>query len=382
MFSRTPALDGHWGTKDFIEYWAANQVADSLGNPYDPAQIHAVELLSGRTDSVPLMMWNPPWLLVLMRPVLQRPLERAAAMWMGVNIVMATAACLLIASGYRRARLEAIDLIPAAMAGVLSVPTALTIQLGQVSLVLLLGMALLYWSMRWRHDLLAGVALALLSIKPHLFLLVLVLVAIEVVRARRWRIVTGAVTAMMSLLMVTMLHWFSALPWWIQGVSTPLAGAPPAITWRTPNLPNLLRDLLTPAGGPSPTWPLTAIPFAAAVLCALWVWRRPRDQSLDALLPMVLCVSVIAAPFGWTFDHVVLLVPQIIIFLRAFAEVESAARRWALVVAILLCQLGLVLILTAPDADYSRTWWFPPAILATWWLSSIWSRASGRILSS
>ncbi|MBL0170961.1 MAG: DUF2029 domain-containing protein [Gemmatimonadaceae bacterium] len=379
LVSRTPRQHGDWGTQDFIEYWAANQVVAAHGNPYDAVQMLAVEQASGRTDSIPFMMWNPPWLLVLMQRVLRLPFPSAAAAWIGVNIIMNTVACVLIVSGYRRSRLSAPDIVPAVLASLLSVPMVMTIQLGQVSLLLLLAVALLYWAMRARRDLIAGLALAMLSVKPHLFLLVVVLVAIEVVRARRWRLVVGAVAGISALLIAVLLRASSLMSNWTHGLSEPPAGAPAASTWRTPNLPNVIRELLAQWTGHGPSWPLTVIPLVAAVLCAIWLWRRPHAHALDELLPSVLCLSVIAAPFGWTFDHVVLAVPQIIILVRAFAEVNSVARRWMLIGAVTTCHLGLVVQSQTTGTDYFGFWWFPPAVLGIWVFSSRFISLAARV---
>ncbi|MBL0172266.1 MAG: DUF2029 domain-containing protein [Gemmatimonadaceae bacterium] len=372
MISRTPLQYDDWGTKDFIEYWAANQVALGGENPYDPARLLAVEQAAGRADDVPLMMWNPPWLLVLMRPVLQRSYGLAASTWMGVNVVMATLACLLIASGYRRARLEAIDFVPAALGSLLSMPALMAIERGQVGFLLLLVVATAFWSIRHKHDLLAGAALSVLTVKPHLFFLVAVFAAILIWRERRWRIAIGAACGTGLLLLGTIATSPALVKLWWLSVISPPAGALPAYTWKTPTLAHAVRDLLLRWTGNGSAWPLQVIPIVAVVLFAIWLWRRSRMQTLDELFPLALCLSVIAAPFGWTFDHAVLAVPQVIIFLRAFGEVDRSMRRWALSAAILLCHLGIVVQLVQTGTDYSGFWWFPLAILAVWLMSSAW----------
>lgn len=371
-----PRRHGDWGTEDFIEYWAAYRVAAAGENPYEPARLLAVEQAAGRADDIPLMMWNPPWLLVLMRPVLQKPYSVAASTWAGVNIVLAALACLLIASGYRRSRLEAMDLVPASLGSLFSLPLVMTLERGQVSLVLLAAVAAVYWGVRRHHDVLAGVALSILTVKPHLFFLLAVLVVILVLRERRWRIVIGAASGLGLLLVgAAMQSRVLVEDWWLSVVS-PLAGAPPAYAWRTATLSSAIREVVLQWTGGGPTWPLKAIPIVAVALFSVWLWRRPRAQALDELFPLALCVSVIAAPFGWTFDHVVLAVPQVIVFLRAFGDVERAVHRWALVGAVLVCHLGLVVQLVLTGTDYSGLWWFPSAILAVWLLSSVWGSRS------
>jgi hypothetical protein len=179
--------------------------------------------------------------------------------------------------------------------------------------------------------------------------------------------------AMAVLLAATVIRSGTLIANWTLGLSSTPVGAPAANTWRTPNLPNVVREALAAWTGHGPSWPLTVIPMVAIALCGVWLWKRSREQCLDSLLPLVLCISVITAPFGWTFDHVVLAVPQIIIFVRAFAEYESAARRWSVIGAVATCHLALVLQSQATETDYFGFWWFPPAMLAVWVLSVRWS---------
>ena len=234
LVSRSPRHFGDWGTYDFIEYWAAGQVATLGGNPWDAAQLQVIELAAGRANHTPLMMWNPPWLLVLMRPVLQLPFPHAASVWMGTNLVMATMASVLIVSGYRRSRLEASDLMPAAIVTFASVPAVITPQQGQVSILLLLAVALLYWALRGRHDIAAGVGLSVLSVKPHLFVLVALLVAFTVVREGRWRIVIGAVATMVTLVLATARISPSLLSDWSYAIRNTASGRPPGVRVENP----------------------------------------------------------------------------------------------------------------------------------------------------
>ena len=204
--------------------------------------------------------------------------------------------------------------------------------------------------------------------------------AIVIIRERRWRIVGGAVVVLGALCAASVLQAPSILTDWYDGLRNRPSGAQAALDWRTPNLPSVVRALLSRGGASSPGWPLTVIPAVAAVAAAWALWRAAARQQHDqhdqhdqrgiiALLPPVLCLSVFVAPFGWTFDHVVLTVPQVIIFLRAFSEPLPASRRWLLVALTLLCHAGLVAQSMLTRNDYLGFWWFPPAMLGVWLLA-------------
>ena len=82
------------GTNDFIEYWSAYQLFLGDKNPYDPVLM--LEIQRSLKDSVttPLMMWNPPWLLFFMAPILSFSFGTAASLWFAMNLLFATGAIL------------------------------------------------------------------------------------------------------------------------------------------------------------------------------------------------------------------------------------------------------------------------------------------------
>src|SRR5262245_2694716 len=61
---------GSPGTDDFIEYWTAGQLLRAGENPYDFKRLHELQLQLGSPHDFPIIMWNPPWLLVWIYPVL------------------------------------------------------------------------------------------------------------------------------------------------------------------------------------------------------------------------------------------------------------------------------------------------------------------------
>ena len=52
---------------DFDEYWAAGRLNAGGRNPYDAAAMLQEQRLNGWPESRPVMMYNPPWTLALVR---------------------------------------------------------------------------------------------------------------------------------------------------------------------------------------------------------------------------------------------------------------------------------------------------------------------------
>ncbi|HQH28101.1 MAG TPA: hypothetical protein PLP17_11940, partial [Oligoflexia bacterium] len=85
---------------DFIEYWTAFHIAGRGGNPYDPAAMLAMQRELGRAGTQPLMMWNPPFIFVLLYPILQLPYAASAAVFFWVNVLLLIAAAVIFRSLY------------------------------------------------------------------------------------------------------------------------------------------------------------------------------------------------------------------------------------------------------------------------------------------
>lgn len=66
---------------DFVEYWAAGRLNLQGGNPYSREQLTPVQLETGRSFQVPVMMWNPPWTLPLVMPFGALPYPFSRILW-------------------------------------------------------------------------------------------------------------------------------------------------------------------------------------------------------------------------------------------------------------------------------------------------------------
>ena len=77
---------GGLGTADFIQYWSAASLLIDGKDPYDPGLLLKVQQDLGRTQPQPLRMWNPPWLLIVLLPVLSFDFGLSTAVWLTINL--------------------------------------------------------------------------------------------------------------------------------------------------------------------------------------------------------------------------------------------------------------------------------------------------------
>jgi len=72
---------------DYVQYWAAGRLNLSGGNPYAGDQLLTLERAAGRRTEV-LLMYIPPWTLVLAMPLSLFSYSISRLMWLILSIVM------------------------------------------------------------------------------------------------------------------------------------------------------------------------------------------------------------------------------------------------------------------------------------------------------
>jgi hypothetical protein len=357
---------GSVGSRDFIQYWSAYRALRAGTNPYDGLVLHPIERAAGQSPDATIFMWNPPWTVLLIAPVLELPFEAACLAWIGCNLALVAGIGAIIGdvAWFKNGRSL---VMPAIVAGLLFYPAMETIALGQISLVLALGAALFLRSAVKGNDAAAGLSLVLLSIKPHLFLIFGAWVAYWVVREKRWRVPAFAAIGLFAWVLLTSALWpTSLLDWWMSLGQLPRGpGAESTANWTTSSLASWVRLALLHATGHAPLWPMTVIPFAGLVLTVLYLAIvRPPIAWSEQVHP-VLCLSVGLAPYGWPFDHSVLVLGQIMLVTLAMQPEFSPRRRLAIFAA-LAAMLVVPVELEGPNSGHHLLAWYPWASLFLW----------------
>jgi hypothetical protein len=179
---------------DFPAFWAAGRLAGGGHNPYDPTAVLALQRAAGVRSDVAVMMWNPPWALPLVAPFGLLPFGPAYGCWALVQIGLVVGAARLL--------WRALAPGPAPHAWVsyplalLWVPTAYLVGIGQLTGVVLFGLAGFAAAARRGRPVLAGAAAGLTAVKPHLLVLFAVWLLLEAIARREGRrvVLGGALT--------------------------------------------------------------------------------------------------------------------------------------------------------------------------------------------
>ena len=288
---------------DFVEYWAAGSLILAGQNPYDPGLMFELERSVGYRGERALMMLNPPPVLTIVMPFALLPYRQASVLWLVLNTAVLIWSCKILWEFNRGSPQKR---WVANLCGVVFVPSLFALLLGQISILLLLGIALFLRFERDGRLVAAGAATTLLLIKPHIVYLVGFALVAWWLRTRDWRVILGVALGGIGFLVP--LAFNSA----VYAQFLELTRVESLTHFSTSTLGTLLR---LAARDPN-RFGLQFVPMLLGLAYLATRLRRNRyvDWDWEREMPMLVVVSVATAAYGWVFDQVVLVVAAIPMF--------------------------------------------------------------------
>jgi hypothetical protein len=348
---------------DFAEYYTAGHLNLYGRNPYDGGNVRPFQHDLGLRDTA-IMMWNPPWTLTLVMPLGALPFRAAYALWVLLNLGLLVVAAELLWRGFGG---------PSGARGVAYVltlsfvPTIFLIGSGQITAVVLVGLAGFLAAARAGRWGVAGAAGALTAVKPHLLGLFALMLVLDAIRARSGRrvVLAGLIVGLLACVPPTLANpdvWNQYHAATTGGDSADHHGlthwAPPLAGWW----------LRTGLGLP---FAAQFLPFAvAAVAFVVWYGRQPPTEASNVAdrLPVVVGLSLLAAPYGvWQFDLVLLLVPVLATAARLARRPNPIAIAVGVVVLLLANAAALAMMMNGAESKWYV--WFAPVVLGGCWAS-------------
>lgn len=295
-----PSILGRLGRGDYIAYWSASYLL-ARGENFadDTLMLKAQGEISNSTRDFPIKAWNPPWLLVWLLPYTFVDFNTAASLWLLTNLILLCASSAMLwrlyASSPYRERWFGLTML-----GAVLFPFALTALVdGQVNFIVLFGLACFLFFYRSDHYFSSGLALSLTMVKPQLVFLTIPLVLFDFIRKRNWAVLLGFMTSLTISTLIALVFRPTLLGDYFNSTSNGNL-----LAYLSPTLPVIL-SLVSNA---------PALRFIGLLLLpvALFLIGRFGERfSIGVLVDLSLIASIITAPFLWSYDFVVLLVPLI-----------------------------------------------------------------------
>jgi hypothetical protein len=352
------------GANDFYSRWAGGRafLIDGL-NPYSDEVTHKIQLgMYGHlaeegADQVAFAY--PLYTIYLFFPLSLIPsYPKAQALWQAILEFALLLAVFLTFRIYRWQPKPWL-LVVTCFWSILFYPGARSIILGQFAIVVFALIALALWAVKESRDILAGLCLALSTIKPQMVFLLIPLLLLWAIYHRHWRLVGSFVLSMALLVFSSFLlvpTWpADFLAWIIKYPGYTAIGSP---IWT-----------LTHYFFPQLGTPVEIVISLLVLGYLLYTWRGAVNGSwleFDWVVAMTLIVTNLVALRTATTNYVVLLMPTFIVFKTLEQRFQ---RRGAMLIALieLLLLVGFWLLFAVTVAgDYEHPIMYLPLPIGLW----------------
>jgi hypothetical protein len=272
------------GDIDFRPYWSSTYLFRNGDDFSSPEKMDEVERkLTGWDLPFTMIAWFFPTGNLILLPYTYFTFSRASFYWLITNIVgLFMSAVLIWPKTNKKIWIPLLTVFGFSM-------TLISLKYGQVNTMVLLGVVLFLTFYKKNQGFLAGTSLILTTIKPHLVILTLPLLILEMFKRKYWRILAGFVSA----LLVSSILLFFLNPEWparfLYLISYGMA---------TVRLTPTINGLFVFAGNYFLGKWLWII-FLASSILSLWFYRK--KIGIRSLIDI--------SPIGWSYDQMMLLIP-------------------------------------------------------------------------
>lgn len=316
IFSKKPFYD-------FMTYWASGRLFLTGKDPYSASAVYVMENSLGYHGELQTML-NPPWTLPMVSVLGVGPFSLMHLVWFVVVLILETLSVLMLWHYFGGARKQ--SWIALAVLGTYF-PAAIAEQVGQITPLMLFGLAVFLWMERRGQYRIASAGLFLLSLKPHLVWLVALAVFLWAIQIRKYYLIF--VPCLLCLTFTLFSLWVNPSVWGYFHQTTQAA-----IESRCG-----LAFILGPEV--SRSYPgLRFLPMLIGLVWFAWIWQKYRAcWRWEEQIPLLLLVSIGTAPYYWPHDYVIALPAMVAVAVKA----SRCLRQWHLVfVCWFLCQITML----------------------------------------
>ncbi len=243
----------------------------------------------------------PPWYALSTLWLALLSIETAARLWFGLNLVMIFLSVWLMTDGWPPVRR-----LVSFFFAILFLPVLGSLFVGQYGFPVLLGAGLLTYALRHEKFILTALAAALLTFKPHLGGLI-VLIALAYLLRQRDVFARRALIAIIAAGILLFAIGFIASPFWPLDYFHSLTGFEDVSQCHQCNSASMALATLLGGGLDQAAW-LAAITLILLAGWLIWRWclLAPRP---DRLVSAGVLVTLLVSPYLQNYDYVLLLVP-------------------------------------------------------------------------
>lgn len=284
---------------DFVAYWSAGRLIAFQENPYSLENIVKLNPFLGFDEIVLVPAYYPPTVLPILIPFGLLSFQVSRFLWLLLSIVVIFYCGFWIWRVYGGPQNKRWMIFICFLS---LAPFYFSLIEGQITFLILLGLTGFLIFVGKRKWFLAGIFLALLTIKFQLVYLVWIAVSLWVVDQKRWTVIAGLISSSMLLLGIAILLQPSII---IDYLSLILNSAPVHCEYIS------LSALTCKISGEGNDWSRYLPAVAGAIWLIIFYFRSKDDWSWREKISIILIVSVMTAPLAWMHDQLLFLIPII-----------------------------------------------------------------------
>ena len=333
------------GTGDFRPYWSASFLLANHQDFSDVSNMAYVERnYTSWNEPITMMAWFAPTGIIVLLPYIFFPFNKAAFLWLFTNILVVSISIFLL---WNKVKIHL--WIPFITVFGFSM-TLLSLYVGQVNTLVLLGLAILISLEKNKYDYLKGAGLILITIKPHLAIISLPLILLNYFRNKQWRILLGFFTT----LIIMVMFLYILYPKWPISFWKLITSGMGSLR----NSPTISGLLLVVFGESWGKW----IWFPTIILIIIYWFFRGERWNFRTMVDLSLILGLLISPLGWSYDQVILLVPVMRILEWLVRGLISGLYASVFVIILIIAN-GISFIMRIKDINDVWYFWLPLLIL-------------------
>jgi hypothetical protein len=358
VFLESPAMT------DFRRFWAAGHLLAKGLNPYDLKLLSDYSEQQGAGAIAPLPFYYPVSSFTLLLPLSLLPFQVARYLYLGILIVLYFGIFLYRPIKELYLRLcdgrPTLNCILEASVYFTFFPFFLFWWNGGITFFPFIGVALFLFCEeleerslkvgKWKF--LQGLSLSLVLVKPSVCFLVLVYLVAVWFSRREWGAFLGLITGFLILLTPAVILLPST-----QSLYSIGKGAPNPLLWLTPTASSFIQTSFN-----LPTIARLVLPVLAAIFVINRALQNKKNCNLGIeIRRIMLPLSLVTAPYAWTYDFVLLLFS--LSFIISKVDTPDGTDRFSIDRNSVIILLILNLFLAVLPYSMELHWWYPVTVL-------------------
>ena len=346
---------GLWGETDFRAYWGASLLLSQGERFNDHDRLLVLQqTLTGFEENSALMTWNPPWILIVFIPLTLLSFDNAALLWIFINtffFIWSLEAIWAMWPEDKKVTGRKIWLYASLL---LFFPFWNAIAIGQITPMVLFGLVATFYFAETR-PVLAGLCLALVTPKPHLVLITFPVLLIDAFYKKNWRLLIGFALALVTL--TTIALWLR--PSLFVDYFTETGSSIQVGLVEAPLVPYMIANWI----GWLPFRYVGVLVVPLALIYWFQEWRQFESPTrLLNLLVVFQLFSLLFAPYGFSFDYILILP---IIWALLIVVTPDTIAPWRRAIVLITILLSCVIMIALPIIElksFKFLSWFVPII--------------------